>query len=56
MEKLKRTRKLYKALKEDEKSVFFGNEKLTKQTIQKANKSSYAKDKVFLLLNKNIEM
>ena len=53
MEKLKRSRNLYKALKEDEQSVFFGNEKLTKKIIKKANRSGYEKDKVFLALYKN---
>ena len=54
MEKLKRTRNLYKALQKDEQSVFFANEKLTKQIIKKANRSAYEKDKVFLTLYKNL--
>ena len=54
MEKLKRRRNLYKALQKDEQSVFFANEKLTKQIIKKANRSTYEKDKVFLTLYKNV--
>ena len=54
MEKLKRTRNLYKALQKDEQSIFFANEKLTKQIIKKANRSTYEKDKVFLTLYKNV--
>ena len=54
MEKLKRTRNLYKAVQRDEESVFFANEKLTKQILKKANKSKYEKDRVFLTLYKNI--
>ena len=48
MEKIKRTKNLYNALKGDEESVFFGNDKITKQLIKKAKKSSYEKDKVFM--------
>ena len=55
MEKLKRTRNLYKALQKDEQSVFFANEKLTKQIIKKANRSTYEKDKVFLTFYKNLD-
>ena len=55
MEKLKRTRNLYKALQKDEQSVFFANEKLTKQIIKKANRSSYEKDKVSLTFYKNLD-
>ena len=48
MEKIKRTRNLYNALKGDEENVFFGSDKITKQLIKKARKSSYEKDKVFV--------
>ena len=48
MEKIKRTKNLYNALKEDEESVFFSSEKITKQLIIKAKKSDCDKDKVFV--------
>ena len=54
MEKIKRTKNLYNALKEDEESVFSGNDKITKQLIKKAKKSSYEKDKVFMTFYKNL--
>ena len=46
---------MYKALQKDEQSIFFANEKLTKQIIKKANRSTYEKDKVFLTLYKNLD-
>ena len=55
MEKFKRAKNLYNALKEDEESIFFSSEKITKQLIKKAKKSKYEKDKVFLSLYNNIE-
>ena len=45
---------MYKALQKDEQSVFFANEKLTKQIIKKANRSVYEKEKTFLTLSKNL--
>ena len=54
MEKIKRTKNLYNALKEDEESVFFGNDKITKQLIKKARKSSYENDKVFMTFYNNL--
>ena len=54
MEKIKRTKNLYNGLKEDEESVFSGNDKITKQLIKKAKKSSYEKDKVFMTFYKNL--
>ena len=54
MEKFKRAKNLYNALKEYEESIFFSSEKITKQLIKKAKKSRYEKDKVFLSLY-NIE-
>ena len=50
MEKIKRTKNLFNALKEDEESVFFSSEKITKQLKKKAKKSDCEKDKVFLAL------
>ena len=50
IEKIKRTKNLFNALKEDEESVFFSSEKITKQLKKKAKKSDYEKDKVFLAL------
>ena len=47
MEKIKRTKNLYNALRNDEESVFFSSEKVTKQLIKKAKRSGYKKDKVF---------
>ena len=55
MEKFKRAKNLCNALKEDEESIFFSNEKITKQLIKKEKKSRYEKDKVFLSLYNNIE-
>ena len=54
MEKIKRTKKLYTALKKYEESIFFGNDKITKQLIKKARKSSYEKDKVFMNFYNNL--
>ena len=54
MEKIKRTKNLYTALKKDEESAFFGNDKITKQLIKKARKSSYEKDKVFMTFYNNL--
>ena len=55
MEKLKQAKDLYKALQKDDKSVFFANEKLTKQVIKKASRSRYEKGKVFLAIYKNLD-
>ena len=55
MEKFKRAKNLYNALKEDEESIFFSSEKITKQIIKKAKKSRYENDKAFLSLCNNIE-
>ena len=49
-ENYKRTKNLYNALKEDEESVVFASEKITKQLIKKVKKSNYEKDNVFLKL------
>ena len=54
MEKIKRTKNLYNALKNDEESVFFSSEKITKQLIKRAKRSSYEKDKVFLTFYNNL--
>ena len=54
MEKIKRTKNLYNLLKKDEESVFFGNDKITKQLLKKAKKSSYEKDKVFMTFYNNL--
>ena len=55
MEKLKQAKNLYKALRKDDKSIFFANEKLTKQVIKKASSSKYEKDKVFLAIYNNLD-
>ena len=55
MEKFKRAKNLYNALKEDEESIFFSSKKITKQLIKKAKKSRYEKDNIFLSLYNNIE-
>ena len=55
MEKLKQAKNLYKALRKDDKSVFFANEKLTKQVIKKASRSKYEKDKVLLAIYNNLD-
>ena len=52
MEKIKRTKNLYDALKKDEESVVFSSEKITKQLIKKPKRSGYEKDKVFLTFYK----
>ena len=49
-ENFKRTNNLYNLLKEDEESVLFASEKITKQLIKKLKKSNYEKDNVFLKL------
>ena len=54
MEKLKRAKNLYKALKKDSKSVFFGSEQITNNYVKKARKSNYEKDKYFLTLYNSI--
>ena len=53
-ENFKRTKNLYNVLKEDEESVFFASEKITKQLIKKLKKSNYEKDNVFLKLYNTI--
>ena len=50
METFKRPKNLYNALKEDEESIFFSSEKITKQLIKKTTKSRYEKDKVFFII------
>ena len=54
MEKLKRAKNLYKALKKDSKSVFFGSEEITNNYVKKTKKSNYEKDKYFLTLYNSI--
>ena len=54
MEKLKRAKNLYKALKKDSESVFFGSEQITNNYVKKARKSNYEKDKYFLTLYNSI--
>ena len=49
-ENFKRTNNLYNLLKEDEESVLFASEKITKQLIKKLKISNYEKDNVFLKL------
>ena len=54
MDKLKRTKNLYKSLQKDSQSVFFGSEEIKNTHIKKARRSNYAKDKFFLTLYANI--
>ena len=54
MDKLKRTKNLYKALQKDSQSVFFGSEEIKNNHIKKARRSNYAKDNFFLTLYVNI--
>ena len=54
MDKLKRTKNLYKALQKDSQSVFFGSEEIKNTHIKKARSSNYAKDNFFLTLYANI--
>ena len=54
-ESYKRTKDLYKVLKEDEESVLFASEQLTKQLIKKVKKSNYEKDNIFYKLYNKIE-
>ena len=54
MEKLKRAKNLYKALKKDSKSGFFGSEQITNGYVKKARRSNYEKDKYFLTLYNSI--
>ena len=46
-ENFKRSKTLYNALKKDEKSVLFANEKINKQSIKKLKRSKYQKDIFF---------
>ena len=54
MDKLKRTKNLYKSLQKDSQSVFFGSEEIKNTHIKKARRSNYAKDKFFSTLYANI--
>ena len=49
-ENFERLKNLYKILKQDEESVLFANDQLTKQLIKKVKKSRYEKDSVFINL------
>ena len=54
MDKVKRVKKLFKALQKDQKSVLFGSEQITCKQIRKVRKSKYEKDNVFYKLYSNI--
>ena len=54
-ENFKRSKNLYNALKRDEKSVLFANEKINKQSIKKLKRSKYQKGIVFLKFYNSIE-
>ena len=45
---LKQTRNHFNALTRNDNSVFYGNDRITKTLINKAEKSDYLKDKVLL--------
>ena len=47
MDKLKQTKKLFKRLFKDEKSVFYGVDKISILRLGKAKKLLYKKDKLF---------
>ena len=49
-ENFERLKNLYKILKQDEESVLFANDQLTKQLIKKVKRSRYEKDSVFINL------
>ena len=49
-ENFERFKNLYKILKQDEESVLFANDQLTKQLIKKVKRSRYEKDSVFINL------
>ena len=51
----KQMKNLFKKLINDEKSVFFSADRITKTLLNKGRKSSYEKDKVFYNLFKNVE-
>ena len=51
----KQMKNLFQKLINDEKSVFFSSDRLTKTLLNKGRKSSYEKDKVFYSLFKNVE-
>ena len=47
MNKLKITKNLLKKLINDEKSIFYATDRITRMLLNKARKSLYKKDKVF---------
>ena len=47
-ENFERLKNLYKILKQNEESVLFANDQLTKQLIKKVKRSRYEKDSVFI--------
>ena len=51
----KQMKNLFQKLINDEKSVFFSSDRITKTLLNKGRKSSYEKDKVFYSLFKNVE-
>ena len=51
----KQVKNLFKKLTNDENSVFFSTDRITKTLLNKGRKSSYEKDKVFYNLFKNVE-
>ena len=51
----KRAKKLFSALQDDSKSVFYLNSTLTKKLLKKLEKSPYQKDRVFKNIYKNLE-
>ena len=51
----KRVENLFKNLQKDPKSVFYSTGNLSKSILNKANKSVYEKDKVFVNLYKPLE-
>ena len=49
-----KTKNLYSALINDQKSIFFATDRITKRLIKKARTSLYPKDKVFVKIYNKI--
>ena len=55
MDKLKQTKKWFKKLIKDEKSIFYAMDRITRTLLNKARKSLHEKDKVFYKYYLNLE-
>lgn len=54
-DRLKQTRKLFRKLIRDNKSVFYAVDRINKTLLSKAKKSLYEKDKIFYKYYSNFE-